>query len=181
MACRMHVITSSLDGNNACLGRSTFRPVGTCLRTTSDELQIRSRLPESSSSIESIFAFRLGSGGALFAALQISACARQMRRRVFLWLHCAGSRRCEPLFLPSLPFALSTIQIDSKTSRPSLFFLRNLGGFTGQYPDFRRCIATIDWSGIDPCKDLVWSTIEHRSLYNWSAQLIILYCAACNI
>jgi hypothetical protein len=42
-------------------------------------------------------------------------------------------------------------------------------------------MATIDWRGINPCKDLVWSTIEHRSLYNWSAQLIILYGAACDI
>lgn len=42
-------------------------------------------------------------------------------------------------------------------------------------------MATIDWRRINPCKDLVRSTIEHRSLYNWSAQLIILYGAACDI
>lgn len=135
----------------------------------------------SRASIPRIQVLLSGSDGALFAALQISACARLIRRRVSLWLHYAGSRRCEPSFLPSIPFALSTIQIDSKTSRPSLSFPRNLGGFTGQYPDLGRGIATIDWSGIIPCKDLVWSTIEHRSLYNWSAQLIILYDAACDI
>jgi len=122
-----------------------------------------------------------GPSGAVLAALQIPARARQMRLRVSLWLHYADSRRCEPSFLPLLPFALSTIQIDTKSSGTLLFFSRNLGGFTGQYQDFRRFIATIDWSALNPCKDLVWSTIGHRSLHNWSAQLITLYGAACNI
>lgn len=130
---QVHVIITSLDQKN-WKPKSTIRSLArVCERLNFDHLS-RDMIPH-------IHFLLFGSDGALFAALQISACAMQMRLPAFLWLHYADSRRCEPSFLPSFPFAPSTIQIDNKTSRPFLFFQRNLGGFPGQYPDSRRWIA----------------------------------------